>query len=74
MFEIRCMGKQITTDKWIEGYYVHLVDDKGNETHRIYTGYAESDCGVFYPVWVEVDPSTISYVGLNDKNDKNVFH
>lgn len=44
---------------WIYGFYVRLYDGKGNVSHRIYPGNAESDCGDFYPDWFEVDPDTL---------------
>lgn len=52
-------GVRTDNDEEIEGYYVRLHDHKGNVSHRIYTGYAESDCGDFYPDWFEVDPKTV---------------
>lgn len=67
-------GKRIDNGEWVHGYYVHLTDDKGKEQHRIYTGYAESDCGEWYPDWWEVDPATIGrYTGLTDKHGKEIF-
>ncbi len=67
-------GKRTDNGKWVEGYYVHLHDDKGHESHRIYTSYAESDCGEFYPDWYEVAPKTVGqYTGLTDKNGKKIF-
>lgn len=72
--EILFRGKRLDNGEWIEGFYVHLCDGKGNESHRIYTGYAETDCGDFYPDWFEVDPATVSrYTGLTDKNGVKVF-
>ena len=69
MREILFRGK---TDKgeWVEGYYVCL---NGKE-HRIYTGYAEIDCGSYYPDFCKVIPETIGqYTGLTDKNGTKVF-
>ncbi len=67
-------GKRIDNDKWVRGYYVHLHSDKGRETHRIYTGYAETDCEDYYPDWFDVDPVTVGqYTGLVDKNGKRIF-
>ena len=67
-------GKLLGSKEWVEGFYVHLYDDRGNESHRIYTGYAETDCSDFYPDWGEVDPSTVSRcTGLTDKNGKKIF-
>ena len=67
-------GKRTDNDEWINGYYVHLYDHKGNESHRIYPGYAETDCGDFYPDWFEVDPETVGqYTGHTDMKRKKIF-
>lgn len=66
-------GKYVVNGEWVEGYYVRLHDSKGHESHRIYTGYAETDCGDFYPDWFEVDPATVGrYAGLT-ANGKKIF-
>lgn len=67
-------GKRLYNGKWIEGYYVRLFDGKGNVSHRIYSGYAETDCGEFYPDWFGVDPETVGEcTGLKDKNGMLIF-
>lgn len=75
MREILSRGKWIDNEEWMEGYYAHIRDDfKRRESHRIYSGTAESDCGEFYEDWFEVDPSTVGeYTGLTDKNEKKIF-
>lgn len=74
MREILFRGKWIRNGKWVEGFYARLYDGKGNVSHRIYSGYAESDCGEFYPEWFEVDPSTIGqFTGLYDAADRPIF-
>lgn len=49
---------------WTRGYYARLTDSyKNRVSHRIYTGYAESEAEsdgcTFYPDWYEVDPDTL---------------
>ena len=69
-------GKQLNNGEWVVGYYVRLYDSKGNVSHRIYHGDAETDCGDFYPDWYEVDPKTVGEcTGLKekDKNGKLIF-
>ena len=56
--------------EWVTGFYTRF-----NETeHRIYSGYAETDCGDYYPDWFNVLPETVGqYTGLTDKNGKKIF-
>lgn len=63
-------AKRTDRDEWVYGYYVCLNE----KSHRIYTGYAETDCGHYYPDFYEVVPETIGqYTGLVDKKDGMVF-
>lgn len=74
MREILFRGECVETGDWVKGHYVRLFDDKGNQHHRIYPGYAESDCGDLYPDWYEVAPETVGqFTGLTDKNGKKIF-
>lgn len=54
-------GKDMETGNWVEGFYVRLYDKRGRVSHRIYPGYAETDCGDYYPDWYEVDPETVGH-------------
>ncbi len=63
-------GKRNDNGEWVEGYYCAF----NGVSHRIYTGYAETDCGEFYPDYYEVIPETVGqYTGLTDKNGKKIF-
>ena len=78
MREVCYRGKCIKDDDmygWIQGYYVCLEDIwKKRKTHRIYNGFAESDCGEFYGDYYEVDPKTVGqFTGLLDKNNKRIY-
>lgn len=65
-----CKAKRIDNNEWVEGYYVCLNGDR----HFIYTGYAETDCGTYYPDCHEVIPETVGQcTGLKDKNGKLIF-
>ena len=65
-----CKGKRKDNGEWVEGYYVCLNGDR----HFIYTGYAETDCGTYYPDCHEVIPETVGQcTGLKDKNGKLIF-
>ena len=55
---------------WVMGYYTCF---NGVE-HRIYGGYAETDCGDYYPDWANVVPETIGrYTGLTDIHYDKIF-
>ena len=63
-------GKRKDNGKWVEGYYCAF----NGGSHRIYTGYAETDCGEFYPDYYEVIPETVGqHIELPDKNGKKIF-
>ena len=72
--EILFRGQDVATGDWIKGFYVHLFDDKGNDSHRIYLGYAETDCEDYYPDFCEVDPETVGqFTGMIDSTGNKVF-
>lgn len=71
-------GRCIDVDEdygWVYGYYVNLKDAyKNRETHRIYSGFAEADCGDFFPDWYKVDPNTVGqFTGMLDRDKKRIF-
>lgn len=70
MREILFRGKRTDNGEWVKGFYCMFNGKK----HLIYTGYAEVDCGDYYPVGYEVDPKTIGqYTGMDDRNDTKIF-
>jgi uncharacterized phage protein (TIGR01671 family) len=76
MREILFRGKTPSQDEyfddgeWVQGFYTRF----NGEEHRIYSGYAETDCGDYYPDWCNVRPETVGqYTGLTDKSGKKIF-
>jgi uncharacterized phage protein (TIGR01671 family) len=68
--EILFRGKRVDTNEWVYGYYVCLNEAK----HFIYTGYAETDCGNYYPDYYEVIPETVGqYICMSDKHGTKLF-
>lgn len=67
-------GKRKDNKEWVEGYYVRLYDLKGHISHRIYIGFAETECGELSPRWYEVDPDTLcEYSGETDSFGNQIF-
>lgn len=63
-------GQREDNGEWVNGYYVRL----NGEAHCIYTGYADKDCGDYYPDYYTVDPETLGEcTGLTDKNGVLIF-
>ena len=51
--DILFRAQRLSDRKWVHGYYVCLEDfSKHRVSHRIYSGYAETDCD-------EIDPDTL---------------
>ena len=51
--------------EWVYGYYVCLNEKE----HRIYTGYAETDCGDYYPDFHSVAPETVCMLAFETTED-----
>lgn len=69
MREILFRGRD-TDGVWCKGFYCVF----NGKSHRIYTGYAETDCGDYYPDYFNVDTDTVGqYTGLTDKNGTKIF-
>ena len=70
MIEILSRGRISDDDEWVYGYYVCL----NCKSHRIYTGFAEVDCGTYYPDVYTINPETVGrYTGFTDKNSTKIF-
>lgn len=70
MREILFRGKCTGTGVWVEGFYTCF----NKKESRIYTGYAETDEGQYYPEWFTVAPETVGqYTGLKDSKGTDIF-
>ena len=67
MRKILFRGKRKDNGEWVYGFYVCL---NGKE-HRIYTGYAETDCDDFYPDIYSVMPETVGQFSWLTDTDRN---
>ena len=63
-------GKSKDNDEWVKGFYACFNQNE----HRIYSGYAETDCGDYYPDYDSVIPETVGQAtGFTDKNGKEIY-
>lgn len=66
LFRGKCKGNGV----WVEGFYACF----NKKESRIYTGYAETDDGDYYPEWYTVVPETVGqYTGLKDRKGTDIF-
>ena len=73
MREILFRGKRLDNGEWVAGWFVRLHSGE-SKSNRIYTGYAEKDCGEYFPDWFEVDPATVGqYTGLTGRAGQKIF-
>lgn len=69
MRELWFRGKD-SDDVWHRGFYCVFNDKE----HRIYTGYAETDCGDYYPDYYTIIPETVGqHTGLIDVNGVKIY-
>lgn len=75
MITIKFRGKTIDEEKWVYGFYVHLLEPiKQKETDLIYTGFAETDVNDFFPDYYKIDPKSVGqYIGLIDKKENLIY-
>ena len=79
MREIKFRGRDAKTGQWVYGFYVHLRDSfRKRETHRIYTGLADSmpdsEGYDFSEDYEDVDPKTVGqFTGISDISGKEVY-
>ena len=56
-------GRSTDSGEFVTGFYARF----NSKEHRIYSGYAETDCGDYYPDWDQVDPETVGqFAGVFD--------
>lgn len=75
MDEILYRAQRRLDRKWVHGYYVKLEDEYRNRvSHRIYSGFAETDCDDFFGDWDEIDPDTLGIcLGSEDCNGMEIY-
>lgn len=72
--DILFRAQRLSDRKWVHGYYVRLEDSyKARVSHRIYSGFAETDCDDFFGDWDEIDPDTLGVWLGEDSNGNDVY-
>lgn len=72
--DILFRAQRLSDRKWVHGFYVRLDDEYRTRTsHRIYSGYAETDGDDFFGDWDEIDPDTLGVWLGEDGNGNDVY-
>lgn len=70
LFRGKTTDDEVCPDEWVQGFYTCFNEKE----HRIYTGYAETDCGDYYPDYYKVIPETVGQCStVADKNGVEMY-
>lgn len=72
-----CKAKTISTNEWVQGYYVAKTDPLlGCISHFILCQECDNPTNILssFMTWYQVDPETLCrYTGVNDQNGNPIF-